>query len=46
MQVLSLVVGFGLGLLVMSWVLLGVTVRYVSTDIDGFRRWLDHTETA
>lgn len=44
MNLLSVLVGFGLGLLFMSWVLLGVTVRYVSSDIDGFRRWLDTSE--
>lgn len=37
----ALLVGVGLGVLIMSWILLGVTVRYVSSDIDGFRRWLD-----
>jgi hypothetical protein len=33
--------GVALGLLVASVLMLGTLARYVSSDLDGFRRWLD-----
>lgn len=40
----ALFVGVLIGVLVMMTVALSVTVQFVSSDIDGFRKWLDRSE--
>lgn len=34
--------GLSVGLLIAALFLLGFSVRYVASDLEGFRRWLDH----
>ena len=38
--------GFVLGLLFAALMMLSVLTRYVSSDLDGFRRWLDSSESS
>jgi 5-bromo-4-chloroindolyl phosphate hydrolysis protein len=41
----ALFVGVLVGVLAMMTLVMSVMVRFVSSDVDGFRRWLDRTES-
>jgi len=40
------ILGYLAGLLTAALVMLSVLMRYVSSDLDGFRRWLDSKDSA
>ena len=40
----AIMVGAMLGLLLAAFIMLTTLMRYVASDMDGFRRWLDGME--
>jgi 5-bromo-4-chloroindolyl phosphate hydrolysis protein len=40
----ALVVGVLIGVLVMMTVGMSVAIRFVSSDVEGFRKWLDRSD--
>lgn len=42
----AIVFGFVIGLLFSAVLMLGTLAKYVASDMDGFRRWLDSREVS
>ena len=40
----ALVLGVLIGVLLMMTIALSITVRFVSSDVEGFRKWLDRSD--
>jgi hypothetical protein len=40
----AMLVGVLIGVLAMMTMALSVTVRFVSSDVEGFRKWLDRSD--